>query len=74
MAQTPAFWCLRSRRDVFFPRQAVRSTLSPALPLYQQEARLTRSSFGDADTKKQVSAPSAGASVISVGGRLNRHQ
>ena len=46
MAQTPAFWCLRSRRDVLFPRQALRSTLSPALPLYHQEERLTRSSFG----------------------------
>lgn len=52
MAQTPAFWCLRSRKDVLFPRQALRSTLSPALPLYHQEERLTRSSFEETQTPK----------------------
>jgi hypothetical protein len=34
--QTPAFWCLRSRRDVFFRPRTTESILSCAMPFYHR--------------------------------------
>ena len=36
LAQTPAVWCLRSRRDVLFRPRAVASILSCAMPFYHR--------------------------------------